>query len=252
MTLCLPVKETAEKYTLSAYFKLVTMPNNYVVNSTRSKPSRRNKGGGSVKREVSRFAGDAYSLAERAYKGVSHVLKLINIEQKFIDVVTTVTYSGPNPNSTFISVIPQGTDQGNRIGDSIKLQNLDISYQVVIPTTVLVQTIRITLFKDWEPTGSVPAYTDVFQSGSPVSQRNFLNLRRFTILHDDTVAIQPLSFQGAMVRKTIAQEAHIKWRTSGSAVTTCGEGHIFALFFSDGATNFPGTTFWVRIHYTDD
>jgi hypothetical protein len=226
------------------------MPSNVASKPKTRRPKRQS--GSRNGKEVAKFAGDAYSLAERAYKGVSHVLKLINIESKVFDITITATYNSGNINSSLLTTIPQGVDTGNRVGDSIKFQSIEISYGVLIPNALTYQNIRIVLFKDMDPTGTLPTYTDVFTNGNAVAPRNFFTLRRFVILHDESIAIQPVSFTGVNTKLVIPQTAHCKWKTNAATMASLAEGHVFVFFFSDGASVFPTTTFFARFLYTDD
>lgn len=203
------------------------------------------------KNEVSRFAGDAYSLAERAIKGVNHVLKLINIETKFYDLPYGVTF-GNTPISLHLSAVPQGIDQSQRVGNSIKLQDLHLRYDVAIPTTLLVQTIRIILFKDMEPQGALPLWADFITFNNQSSPQNVNSTSRFKVFYDVSTVIQPLTFTGYIVDQHFPTSSHIKWKTNAANPAAADEGHIYAFFYTTSIGVYPLSVFNLRLAYTDD
>jgi hypothetical protein len=206
-------------------------------------------------REVSKFAGDAYSLAERAYKGVSHVLKLINIETKFLDYIVL---SGSMPSATgvyYLSGLAQGLDISNRVGDSIKLQGIHIGFQMGISNATTVGVARIIIFRDLENQGVAPVWADVMSStGYPyeIAPVNYLNRNRFSILFDESTAIQPIAYTGTMKEASIPHTGHIKYRGITSAVGSAAEGSVFALVWAASMSAQPSFGLVVRFLYTDD
>lgn len=218
----------------------------------KARPSRKRTGRGSNQKEVARFAGDAYSLAERAYKGVSHVLKLINIETKFIDYNFTPAFSS-TPSALQISIIPQGVDMGQRLGDSIKLQRLLLNFTVHHNVITIPQVCRIMLVRDNESTGAAPSYLDVIAYPSVVcAPLNYFNRNRFAILYDEVFVVEPATFTGLVCRKEFEHNGHIKWRTNATTLASLAEGHIYAFFFTDSGVTYPSCNFNLRLLYTDD
>jgi hypothetical protein len=203
------------------------------------------------KNEVSRFAGDAYSLAERAIKGVNHVLKLINIETKFYDLPYGVTF-GNTPISVHLSAIPQGVDMSQRVGNSVKLQDMHLRYDVAIPSAALVQTIRIILFRDMEPSGALPLWADFIAFNNQSSPQNYYSTSRFKVFYDVSTVIQPLSFQGYIVDQHFPSNGHIKWKTNAANPAAADEGHIYAFFYTTSIGVYPLSVFNLRLAYTDD
>jgi hypothetical protein len=221
--------------------------------ATRTKRTRKNRTkGSSTQREVGKFAGDAYSLAQRAYKGVNHILKLINIETKFFDLNATVNLDSTGAN-ILVSGIAQGLDVSNRVGDSIRLQGISLNYSVAIATTTLVCSGRFVLIRDLENPGATPAWTDVFETTNPpITPYKYLNRKRFAILHDEAFVVQPLSFGGIIKHVDIPAAGHIKYRGTTSGAASQAEGAIFLLYLGSAATNAPLLNFNVRLLYTDD
>jgi len=211
-----------------------------------------------TKAEVSKFAGDAYSLAERAYRGVNHVLRLINIETKFLDYYAVgQSMSNATPVVVYLSSLLQGVDVSQRVGDSVRLQGLQFAFSVYPTATTPVAACRVVLLRDLENTGANPAWGDVFITGGAPYQlavRNWFNVKRFSILADESIVINPSSFDGINKTLSISASGHVKYRGTSTAVTSAAEGSIFLMYWSSCATvgQQPVIDLMFRMLFTDD
>jgi hypothetical protein len=221
---------------------------------TQRKQKRGRKSTSNNQKQVSQFAGDAYSLAERAYRGVNHVLKLINIETKYHDVAGTTLDISSTPAITYLSGTTQGLDITNRVADSLKLQGCELNYHIQILTTTVACTVRVVVVRDHNNSGATPAWLDVFETATnpALSSINYINKDRFSIVHDEALVIQPLAFPGVMKHLTFGNTGHVKYRSTTSAVASAAEGAIFLLYASTVANNFPVLNYFFRMKYTDD
>lgn len=214
---------------------------------------RRSGRGDSNQKAVSRFAGDAYSLAARAAKGVKYLSKLINIETKYADYVTTTGIT-TTPFVMYVSALSQGVDISNRVGDSIRLQGLHYAFGLTASASAtLIHWTRILLVRDLENQGALPATLDVISGLSDVAFPNYINRDRFNILYDETVFFCPGIGPVADLRKgTIPLNGHILYRGTTTAATSASKGSLFLIAFSSLASNNPSLDHNVRILYTDD
>jgi len=208
--------------------------------------------------QVAKFAGDAYSVGERAYRGVKHILKLINIETKYFDYSLGSTTVTTSYNIVNVSSIPQGTDVSNRLGDSIKLQGLKTLLSITPQPLTPFCYVRLLMVRDSEPRGSTPVYQDVLFTTFgplPVMQYNYFTYqKRFSILYDEVFVLNPASLFYTGVSKTVLtpHNGHIKWDGSGVTGTSLGEGQIYLLYCTTAASNGPVLDWTTRIAYTDD
>jgi hypothetical protein len=205
------------------------------------------------KDHVSKFAGDAYSLASRAVAGVNAIRKLINIETKFADYningfVTTT------PTVLYASALTQGVDVSNRVGDSIRLQGLSYAFRVTgDPTAAVYSSVRLLIVRDNENVGATPAVTDILVSQSVTSSLNWFTTSRFNVLLDEVVGF--VANTGSLTdfrRGTISQHGHVKFRGTSNAVGSAAEGSIFILAFSNVVALPPSLLLDFRVTYTDD
>jgi hypothetical protein len=222
------------------------------------KKSRRARGNRGNQVAVSKFAGDAYSLGERALKGLNQIRKLINIETKYTDVLASYT-----PNNTisvtYFTPIAQGLDNTNRVGDSIRLQSLDFSWCCLVSTSATYGTaLRVIIVRDNEnqaaaPTGAqllVDPTAPLFEASPYV----YLNLRRFAILYDENILLD-VAAGGSSIKKggfSSSHNGHVKFRGTGATSASAGEGSIWMFLVSNQASLTPAFNSNFRLTYTDD
>jgi hypothetical protein len=208
----------------------------------------------SNKQHVAKFAGDAYSLAERAYQGVSKLAKLINIETKTRDFVKNNENLSNTPAIYLASGFAIGTDQDQRVGFSIRLQHLTVRMNGYIGTSTVACQCRCALVRDLENQGADPSWGDVFDSNysNSIAPANEINEKRFAILFDECWTVQPLSFQGITKFSEIPHNGHIRFRTNGTTSASAAEGALYVMLWTSATVNFPVVNFGVRMKYTDD
>jgi hypothetical protein len=210
---------------------------------------------------VGQYATDAWSLAKRTAYGLNEIRKLINIETKFHDAVNVHTASTAG-DVYCISELAQGLTSTDRVGDSIKLQHIEIRGKVTCGSAATTSIIRFIAFRDLDGYGTAPTAAQVLElTGSvstPLSPYKFNNNTRFSILFDETFTLQygsDLKAQGTSSTSFYFAEAHgghVKYLTGAAAPAADGKGSIYILIASDEATNVPLVSAYSRILYTDD
>ncbi len=212
-------------------------------------------------RSVEQFAGDAYSLAKRSIAGLNQIRKLINIEEKYLDVSASLTPDQSGTSSvTSLTQVAQGTTMNTRIGNSIRVQRLSIIGRAAVNAAVTTfSMVRILVFRDMEGQGTAPTISDVLESvgtsAAPRQPYDYLNRKRFAILSD---WLYPLTNSGAgqgSVREfqlDIPLVKHTLYRGTTAAAASDGEGTIYIACVSDETTNTPNVAFTSRVVFTDD
>jgi hypothetical protein len=226
-------------------------------NVPNTKVARRRKGrkSNTTKNEVARFAGDAYDLGRRALQGVSYLKNLINIELKSVDD-TDNRAAGTTASIEMVCPLAQGLDNGNRIGDSIKLQKLTFSATFYRHSSATSSSVRVILFRDNRCAGGLPAFTDIFQFNDasmlhqPLKQYA-LDTERFGILVDTIVDLSVSNYRQTNVY-TIPHTGHIKYIGTDGTIASHAAGSLFLLTWSTENTNKPEVDWYLRVLYTDD
>lgn len=222
-----------------------------------SRRGRRQKKKPSIAQHVGRYAEDAYSLASRTASGLNAIRRLINVETKFVALSTSTTGS---QSGVLDYLLPhsQGTDITNRVGDSIKMQRIQIRGNIKKAATDC--TYRLLLIRDLQNAGSTPLGSEIVDntatSGVTYSHPSFLNSsyssNRFAILYDESFAMDAVVTPIVVFDIDIPHNGHIKYRSSGATSASAGAGALFLCHFCDTNTTPPTTNFESRIIFTDD
>lgn len=218
---------------------------------TKRRPRRPRNGGDSV----GAYLGDAWSLAKRTATGLNEIRKLINIEEKVLDKDQTSFAFDTTGTVVSISSLVQGTDYNQRVGDSLKMQQIQFRYRVFRSTAATTSVVRIMLVRDLDAQGTLFSPADLLQSvgtaQAPTSPLKWLNRKRFAVLYDNltTVTSTDIGFSDSV---TMAHEGHILYLTSGTTSASLGKGSLAVYVVSDEATNQPSIAFQTRIVFTDD
>ena len=128
------------------------------VNRQRRRP-RRNAGD-----SVGRYFGDAWSLAKRTAVGLNEIRKLINIEEKILETTGSSLIFDTTGIIQPISRIAQGLDYTNRVGDSIKMQHIEVRGRIFKHATATSSVMRIMLVRDLDGAGTIPTTGDILQT----------------------------------------------------------------------------------------
>jgi len=193
-------------------------------------------------------------LAKRTAYGLNEIRKLINIETKLL--TTTGNSSSLMDTSGFVielSNLAQGLDYTNRVGDSIKMQRIDIRYRISQASAATRTFCRVIVFRDLDGYGVKPAVTDVLESASELSMPKYLNKDRFSILHDEFSCLSIAGAAAEVADFSIPHEGHIKYLGTTAASASNGKGSLYMLIISnESGANVPTFAHNDRILYTDD
>ena len=148
-------------------------------------------------------------------------------------------------------------DYTERVGNSIKLQSIDVRYRIFMNTSSGNSVVRVIIFRDLDGYGTAPAISDVLQDGvgtstAPLSEHDFLNRKRFSILYDYINTLSPQGERGYCAHVHIPHEGHVLYLGSASSATSNGKGSVYMLVISDESTNTPSVAFQSRLVFTDD
>jgi hypothetical protein len=175
------------------------------------------------------------------------LLKGNELEAKFLDnnASLALTFNGSLVNA---ALVPQGSAQSQRLGDSIDVLGLELRWMSNVANVT--DVLRVIVIESGAPSGSVTAGTIVAGlTGvtAPVGSLNFTGVRQndFAVLHD---SLHRLS--AGLPSLAVVEIPH-KNRLQFDAAATSGTGHLFVLFV--GGTNAAGGTiqYWTRLFYTD-
>jgi hypothetical protein len=195
-------------------------------------------------------------LAKRTAVGLNEIRKLINIEEKVIQVSVTSTAATTAGSLNSISSIVQGLDFTNRIGDSIKLQRIEVRGRIYRNSSATTSLVRVLCVRDLDGYGTAPNPGDIMESvgavDAPLSPYDYLNRKRFSVLYDDFMSVDNTGDSSKVFAFDVPHEGHILYLGTTAAAASNGKGSLYMLFFSDEGTNTPTYAFYSRVYFTDD
>lgn len=190
-------------------------------------------------------------MAYRALKLARRVADAVNIEYKINDVSSNagaVDYNGGV--SSMLSAIAQGTSDSQRIGDSLKVQN--ITFRCFAARNGADALVRFMLI--WDPQNQITGVTDVLASiGSGlsiVSPKNYDKRFRCRVLHDQIMPVTSGNATFQLQDIVIPINEHTQF---SGGTTTILTGDLKLLVISNlVTTNLPTFTYYSRVSFTDN
>lgn len=151
----------------------------------------------------------------------------------------------------------QGTNYfGNRIGNSVKLQNMFFRIKLQIGTAASRTLTRVIVFRDLDGYGVQPTITDILASSGTTTSvlypKSFLNSERFSFLYDELVDLNISDKQLVSLDIQIPHEGHVKYLGTTSTAGSNGKGSVYIAFICDESTLVPSYAFHSRVFFTDD
>lgn len=126
---------------------------------------------------------------KRSYKGKPRMLRPLYskrkplTDSKYIDLDLRVSDANTTGDIFLIPTIAQGTNVNQRVGKKIEYSSIQIRGNIIAGTAATAPgNVAFYLVYDKQPTGSLPAITDVLETASALSFLNDNNSDRFLIL----------------------------------------------------------------------
>ncbi len=205
---------------------------------------------------VGEYFEDAWSLAKRTATGLNEIRKLINIEEKNLETLVSSAAFDTNGTVYSISTVAQGTDYTQRVGDSIRMQHIQVRWRVFKNAAATQSMCRVILFRDLDGYGTAPVTGDVMQfagvATAPLSPPDWLNRKRFAIIRDELVTLNNTGESSVCGMWQVPHNGHILYLGTTAAASSNGKGSVYMLVISDESTNTPTIAFSSRIAFTDD
>lgn len=193
--------------------------------------------------------------ANRALALVNNVRRFINVEVKYHDTTGTTVAIPATGTIIGLSDMAQGDGIQNRDGDSVKLLNNVFRATLIEDTVSAYGTqIRLILFRGKQENGSGFSATDILESATVISPKNYSERFRTKILMDKTYSLnasessttyQPTK-QVNWVNKLIG---HVEYATASTSIES---GGLYLLMLSNQTVNTPSINYHNRLTFTDN
>lgn len=198
-------------------------------------------------------------MAKRTANGLNEIRKLINVEEKYLDVAGNPTFDSSGQ-VTYLTGLAQGDGISDREGNSLKVQNFSLNYFVTYDSATSPVCFRILLVRDLQNTGATITASDVMETvgvtSAPVTFADYVNgplsNKRFSIVYDQVGTVDQYNPISAHMFKS-NHDCHVAYRGTTSAVASAGNGSYFLIAISNavGAV-LPRIQFQTRMVFTDN
>jgi len=196
--------------------------------------------------------GDLGEVIGGAWEGAKALLPF-NSEIKRYDTAATTT--APAAGVVLPLFAPAlGTDYNQRIGQSVRVESLEVRFFGTIAAGMGTALLRVVIFIDTDCQGVLPAVnggaSGLLENAAPASNLNHLSLERHEIIHDemaDLEAVDRLTFHRHI---RIPLGHHVRFLSNAGTVADLGQGSLFMMLMdAAGATSFG----WqARTSYVDN
>lgn len=194
----------------------------------------------------------AFTTASKALKLAMYMKGMINCEKKYADIAYSggIDYNGA---INLITNIAQGSDVGNRDGNSILVRSLNFKqvWRIVGTTDTNVRTI---IFLDTQNTGSAPTVSDVLQAigtvTAPLSPLQVDHLTRYKILGDYKFILSVNDKSSREIARYMKLYFHEKF--TGPLATDIYKNALYVLNISDKIASVPTVEAYHRLGYYDN
>lgn len=179
--------------------------------------------------------------------------RILNVEEKNLDVLNTAAVVTSTPTSYNFSLLAEGNDYFQRAGNSVGARNLRVSITVTANATVYPAPsyLRFIVFQDLECNGAVAGASTLLESIDINSAYNHVNGNRFRVLLDEPIAV--ISGQSCVYRRYVLPiDTDILYQGTTGVVASQYNGNIHGLAFSDAAANGPTFACFTRLTYVDN
>lgn len=195
---------------------------------------------------------------QRLKQGLKMVTAIVNAEKQFYDVAGSVN-PVVTPTAQCLTAVPEGDDDGNRQGRSIRVKQLSVRLNFYSATaSTNSQVVRVFIVKDNLPNGTVPSVGSLFEGGT----QGILNMPvldaqqgRFKWIYDETFTLGTVA--GGQDAKVIVIDQkldhHVAFIGSTGTTASAGQGTLWMFVLTDTISGNASTgAFYSRIRYYDN
>lgn len=178
-------------------------------------------------------------------------------ETKYLETATTGLAVDWNGTVTDLSVIAQGTTDGQRIGDKVRIRGLRLHMIMNIADNTQNVRVMIVQFRGNTQIAGAPTVAQVLVPttlgtiNAPIANRVWDLTQQFNVLYDKLYTYESVSKPVLHVRRTISIK-YAKRLMSFYQAGTTGANKLYLMLISDsGAAPHPSIQFQIRLMYDD-
>lgn len=197
--------------------------------------------------------------ATRALKMAGKALALINTEHKHIDTENLSSGATPIPGTTMyhLNNIIQGTNDNERIGNSVKNTSIYLREFWTNPSTTDNKVIRRLVVKWLVPNGvATPTITDILAQNGVISPRNIDKAKQFKILSDETFNVSSQAYPSVFKEKYIklsgdGEDDHTEFSANPASGVANSNGY-YVIYLTSTFANPVELRYFHRMRFIDN
>ncbi len=213
----------------------------------RNKKSRRrsrNSGGG----RMSLY----YNAGRQALRDINMLRKFINTEVKCVDV-TGSEASSTTPTFDLLNGMALGNANGQRSGQSVKCQNVDLKILLTISASAATSFERVMVVQDKQCNGAIFAIGSLLNGTNTYSSYVVGGQNRFLVLFDETFALSANGDQVFTKSIRLGTMMHVEYNTGNAGtVADINTNSLYLIHLSDQVTNTVNMQYFSRFWYVDN
>ncbi len=198
-------------------------------------PFRRTRRFKSRRRRTRRFRGRRRG-GMSTRRMAQFAFQRVDPEKKVLDVVTSADPLLGSPEIVLLNGISEGTDKIQRIGDSCKI--LSLQWKVTVRPSGVTNSpilVRLMFLIDFQANQALPSEANVIQFVALpiISPRNLAKNKRFKVLHNSVIRVDPVSFFFAYRQGFMKLNLKPRWASGGSSITDLDTGSLVMFIWSN-------------------
>ena len=192
--------------------------------------------------------------AAQVASAVLPMIKAINTEMKFVDVISTGNISS-TPTIIPLCLPSQGTTEQNRIGNSLLLKDINLRLSISPNyTAVPLNIFRVVMLIDKTQQGVAPTASQIFQNSTNIDSafnKNFTD--RFVIIKDKRFLSAQQGDQMQLIQKWFKKlDFHQRFLGTGGTAADAGQNTPYLVIWGTLSVNFPTYSIYSRTNFTDN
>jgi len=225
------------------------MGGNLMKSDARSR--RRKRGGGKKKRGRMEVYGSALG---QLRKDVSSIYRMLNVEDKHIDVTASVVSSAVTWTQVLFNACQQGTSATTRIGQSIKCSGIEVRFSCQqLAAQGFAEILRFVVFIDHQADATLATPLFVYPA-TTVAARTDGYVEQYTVLYDECVNLSPGGqdvYSGKFISR---QNFHVAFNTGNAGtIADINTNAIYFMFVNPNvAAAFATVNYFLRFIFIDN
>lgn len=199
---------------------------------------------------VSKTFTNKGSVANKALALARKVANMVNVEYKYFDLTSLANTMNTGSTYGTINLIPQGVGESQRVGDSLKIQNLTMRFNIQRTTADCFARVMLI----WDKQNSTTSGSDVITGLSTLNAtngpKNYDKRFQTQVLYDKVFNINanhPQQYEDIVLQI----DQHTQYVAASTTVNTGALKLLYLSNIAAGATC-PNMNYYARMTYTDD